>query len=159
MCSEEENPHSRMITQASAFADLSSSSLIRILPVSALWLKSPFTQRLLSVCSEEGSPHSRTITQASASGRSLRLFFDWATVPWKAPPQPGPYGLLPVGNYCPKGSSPSSNCFGSSPIRQLSSERFISNWVTACLFVFPGGKPPLENHSTNTYLWVPKAHL
>jgi len=52
----------------------------------------------------------------------------------------------------------SGNCHGSSPIGKLSSERFIPDLATASLFIFRGGKPPLENHRTNTCLWDPKAH-
>jgi len=85
----------------------SGSSLIRLLPVSAPWLKASFTRRLPSVCSEEESPYSRMITRASASGRSFKLIPDWATAQRKAHPQSGnrhPYCSSPVGNCHPEGS-------------------------------------------------------
>ena len=51
----------------------SGSSLIRLLPVSAPWLKAPSTWRLSSVCSEKRSLHSRMITQASTSRQTFRF--------------------------------------------------------------------------------------
>jgi len=37
--------------------------------------------------------------------------------------------------------------------------RKVHPWLGYCQFVYvPRMKALLENHSTNTYLWVPKAH-